>query len=267
MKTETTSTSTTEEQRKFANLRVLQRLDDSIDDIVGSATYVVVYEFKQQHREGSPDGTATTTNYTAKTSGEWQKCDIEGSLFIIRTREMKYKLIVLNRNSIRNMVVPIVKLQISSEKPFLIFRSSNKNTIHGIWFHRDEERSSTYDLMSRILSIAQEVEYQNNNERNIKDKGNAASANVVSANGLAKGFAASLLLSPLESNNVSSQKQQCSSTSADVTGSSQSPMILDKKNLQLALLSLVQDDRFIDLIHAQYVKIAHARGGDSNNKK
>jgi hypothetical protein len=121
--------------------------------------------------------------------------------------------------------------------------------------------------MSRILNIAQEVEYQNNNERNIKDKGNVASANVVCANGLAKGFAASLLLSPLESSNVSSQKQQSSSTSADITGSSQSPMILDKKNLQLALLSLIQDDRFIDLIHTQYVKIAHARGGNSNNKK
>lgn len=262
----TTSTSTAEEQRKSANLRVLQRLDDSIDDIVGSATYVVVYEFKQ-HREESPDsGTATSTNYTPKTAGEWQKCDIEGSLFIIQTREMKYQLIVLNRNSTRNMVVPIEKLQISSDKPFLIFRSSNKNTIHGIWFHRDEERSLTYDLMSRILNIAHEVEHQNK-ERNRKSKGNAASATVERANGLAKGMATSLLLSPLETNHtLSSQKQhQGSSTTTDSNASSQSPMILDKKNLQLALLSLIQDDRFIDLIHTQYVKIAHAR--NSNNKK
>mmetsp|Transcript_16474 Transcript_16474/g.24302 ORF Transcript_16474/g.24302 Transcript_16474/m.24302 type:complete len:81 (+) Transcript_16474:405-647(+) len=39
--------------------------------------------------------------------------------------------------------------------------------------------------------------------------------------------------------------------------------LLDKKNLQLALLSLIQDDRFLDLIHAQYVKVANAR----SNKK
>ena len=41
---------------------------------------------------------------------------------------------------------------------------------------------------------------------------------------------------------------------------------LDKKSLQLALLSLIQDERFIDLLHAQYLKVAHARA-HRNNKK
>jgi mRNA-decapping enzyme 1B len=41
-------------------------------------------------------------------------------------------------------------------------------------------------------------------------------------------------------------------------GGGQSPM-LDKKSLQLALLSLIQDERFLDLLHAQYLKVAHAR--------
>lgn len=34
---------------------------------------------------------------------------------------------------------------------------------------------------------------------------------------------------------------------------------LDKKSLQLALLSLVQDDRFLDLLHSQYLRVVHAR--------
>ena len=34
---------------------------------------------------------------------------------------------------------------------------------------------------------------------------------------------------------------------------------LDKKSLQLALLSLIQDERFLDLIHAQYLKVASSR--------
>jgi len=38
-------------------------------------------------------------------------------------------------------------------------------------------------------------------------------------------------------------------------------LVLDKKSLQLTLLSLIQDDRFVDLIHAQYIKVATARQG------
>jgi mRNA-decapping enzyme 1B len=34
--------------------------------------------------------------------------------------------------------------------------------------------------------------------------------------------------------------------------------------LQLALLSLIQDERFIDLLHAQYLKVAHARANRNN---
>jgi mRNA-decapping enzyme 1B len=33
---------------------------------------------------------------------------------------------------------------------------------------------------------------------------------------------------------------------------------LDKKSLQLALLSLIQEDRFLDLLHAQYLKVVRA---------
>jgi hypothetical protein len=33
----------------------------------------------------------------------------------------------------------------------------------------------------------------------------------------------------------------------------------------LALLSLIQDDRFLDLLHAQYLKVHHARTSRNNN--
>jgi hypothetical protein len=35
--------------------------------------------------------------------------------------------------------------------------------------------------------------------------------------------------------------------------------VLDKKSLQLTLLSLIQDDRFIDLVHSQYLKVVRTR--------
>jgi len=37
------------------------------------------------------------------------------------------------------------------------------------------------------------------------------------------------------------------------------PPTLDKKSLQLALLSLIQDDRFLDLLHSQYLRVARTR--------
>ncbi len=116
------------------------------------------------------------------------------------------------------------------------------------------------------MFLTQEAENQNTNERNSNSKGNSASAKVETcSDGLAEGIAASLFISPLKSNNLETQKQQHHSTPVD-SSASQPPMILDKKNLQLTLLSLIQDERFIDLIHAQYVKIVQARGGNSSNK-
>ena len=43
--------------------------------------------------------------------------------------------------------------------------------------------------------------------------------------------------------------------------------ILDKKSLQSSLLSLLQDERFLDLIHAQYVKVSHARSKKESTDK
>mmetsp|Transcript_15978 Transcript_15978/g.24866 ORF Transcript_15978/g.24866 Transcript_15978/m.24866 type:complete len:142 (+) Transcript_15978:93-518(+) len=50
-----------------------------------------------------------------------------------------------------------------------------------------------------------------------------------------------------------------SSRQSSSSSSSQLPNTLDKKSLQLALLSLIQDERFLDLIHAQYLKVASSR--------
>jgi hypothetical protein len=50
-----------------------------------------------------------------------------------------------------------------------------------------------------------------------------------------------------------------SSSSSPHPSSSTQHLVLDKKNLQLTLLSLLHDDRFLDLIHAQYLKVVHRR--------
>lgn len=42
-------------------------------------------------------------------------------------------------------------------------------------------------------------------------------------------------------------------------------LVLDKKNLQLTLLSLLHDDRFLDLIHVQYLKVVYRRQAASTS--
>jgi len=210
------NTTAADAQRKATNLRVLQRLDGSIVDLIGSATHVVVYAFKQSE---------TTT----ATAGEWEKCDMEGPLFIVSCGDQKrYKLIVLNRNSTINLIVPLEEnIRISCEKPLLILSFASK--IHGFWFHKDEERTTTHALMERMLCLPE-------NEENSSYKKNTAAE-------LDKEIASSL---PPQNNGASSVAP------------------LDKKNLQLTLLSLIQDDRFIELIHSHYVKIVEARGKSNN---
>mmetsp|Transcript_11455 Transcript_11455/g.27359 ORF Transcript_11455/g.27359 Transcript_11455/m.27359 type:complete len:104 (-) Transcript_11455:150-461(-) len=43
------------------------------------------------------------------------------------------------------------------------------------------------------------------------------------------------------------------------SGSGGNQPTLDKKSLQLALLSLISDERFLDLLHAKYLMVHHAR--------
>jgi hypothetical protein len=43
--------------------------------------------------------------------------------------------------------------------------------------------------------------------------------------------------------------------------------VLDKKSLQLTLLSLLQDDRFLDLVHSQYLKVVRARAAKQQQQQ
>lgn len=230
-----------DEARKEANLRVLQRQDKNVEDILGTATHVVLYEF---------------------VAPSWQKLDVEGSLFLVKRQCMpRFRLLVLNRNSTDNYQVDITStFQVQEKDPYLMFRKPD-GSIQGIWFHNGSERQQMATLLQKVVkSLAVDPD-----------------------------AAAAALLSPLtiagnEQNGkqpptppvhrpsprtTPQQQRRASSTGGDSTASStaESP-VLDKKSLQLALLSLLHDDRFLDLIHAQYLKVAHARASkkpDDNN--
>jgi len=62
-------------------------------------------------------------------------------------------------------------------------------------------------------------------------------------------------LQPTEANTNAAASGSAGSSNS----SSNQGVALDKKSLQLALLSLLQDDRFLELLHSQYLRVVHAR--------
>jgi len=253
-----------EETRRKGNLRVLQRLDLSIIDIMGSATHVVLYEFNEL-------------------SQEWEKRNVEGSLFVVkRLNSPNYKLIIMNRNSKENMYVPMSRnFQMQVRKPYLIFRgrkddftSNAPQKIRGIWFHDGNERKLISNLLETVMRILSHDDKLVNNVSNkdgtIVDEGHTNKI-------LDYVESASVLLSPLNLNNINNlsspyQSAKMKSTENGITGSKpswsteeQQSSVFDRKTLQLSLMSLLQDDRFLDIIHAQYLKVANVREKKSRN--
>lgn len=82
------------------NLTTLRLIDTSIERILHTVTHVVCYRL-------SPS--SSSTNTTATPGNEWQRAGVEGPLFVVRRASSKdcYRMIVLNRQSIQNLVLSI----------------------------------------------------------------------------------------------------------------------------------------------------------------
>lgn len=253
--------------RRKANLRVLQRIDPNIVDLAITATHVVLYEFSNIKRN-------------------WEKKNVEGSLFVTKRSDTpRFKLIVLNRSSTENLEVPITAtFQMQVKEPYMIFRDSAASagaadeTIRGIWFHDGKERDQIASYLENVVKSLQKIEeMERKNQPNSASTTDNSSSNV---NDTVRQDAGAALLSTLtlgSTNNHGTTTSAAPAAAATSTPATQqqnvSPpsthqnLVLDKKSLQLSLLSLIQDDRFIDLIHAQYLKVVHTRAQRSQQQQ
>nr|CAG4650195.1 EOG090X07B6 [Sida crystallina] len=103
------------------NLAALKRVDPYAVEIVETGTQVAIYKFNSE-------------------SNEWEKTDIEGTLFLYaRSGDPKHGFVVMNRLSTENLVEPITKdLEIQEQAPFLLYKNA-KHTITGVWFYEESE--------------------------------------------------------------------------------------------------------------------------------
>lgn len=253
--------------RRKANLRVLQRMDRNVVDVAITATHVVLYEY----------------NTTAKQS-LWEKKNVEGTLFITKRSDApRFKLIVLNRNSTENLEVSITAaLQMQVKDPYLILRDGPESAeFLGIWFHDANERGQIASYLEQVVnSLVKIEEMESNGNMNVTpsirtDKDDHTTRQEAGAALLAALTMGSTGKGKGEETDVTAGREQDIKPASSVpaveqqtTHSSQlQNIVLDKKSLQLSLLSLLQDDRFIDLIHAQYLKVVQKRAEREQQEK
>ena len=228
--------------RRKANLRVLQRMDRNVIDIAITATHVVLYEY----------------NNTKQSS--WEKKNVEGTLFVTKRSDApRFKLVVLNRSSTENLEVPITaSFQMQVKDPYLIFRDSPVSTdFVGIWFHDGKERDQIASYLEQVVYSLIKIEEM---ERTEPPPQSLASEEDEDS---ARRDAGAALLSTLtlgsNDNNAPAPHRVATGQELKPALSTHHNLVLDKKSLQLSLLSLIQDERFLDLIHAQYLKVVHRR--------
>lgn len=243
-----------DEAKKAANLRVLQRLDGSIHDIVGSATHVVLYSFNDKNQA-------------------WERRNVEGSLFVAKRQpqnvtESRFKLLILNRHSKENLEVPLAaSFQMQVREPYLIFRlddSGGNTNIMGIWFHDSKEREAISKILERVIqSLTHVAELENKEKKSKENKMKPSNETVLAAT----------LQSTLGISGADSDQKDKHNVSSDRNTATEqmdtNNLVLDKKHLKLTLMSLLEDDRFLDIIHAQYLKnlkVANSIGNRKENR-
>ncbi|KAL3817528.1 hypothetical protein ACHAXA_003701 [Cyclostephanos tholiformis] len=252
--------------RRKANLRVLQRMDRNVIDIAITATHVVLY------------------GYDNTKQSSWEKKNVEGTLFVTKRSDApRFKLVVLNRSSTENLNVPITaSFQMQVKDPYLIFRDGPASTdFTGIWFHDGKERDQIASYLEQVLISLVNIEEM---ERSPPPPQSLVSDEV---DDTARRDAGAALLSTLtlgSSDNAppaayrvatgqelkpSAVADRASTMEPTARGSlsTHQNLVLDKKSLQLSLLSLIQDERFLDLIHAQYLKVVHRRADRQQQEK
>jgi mRNA-decapping enzyme 1B len=249
--------------RKQSNLRLLQRVCNAsglnpplqIQDICSTATHVVGYEYQMA-------------------TSQWTKINMEGSIFVVQgTKNGQnvtfYQLILLNRTSSQNLITDITPaMEVQDESPYMIVRHGSK--IHGFYFHSADERSSFTTQFQKIMDLVQSTPPPPVPSLatppalapdGTKDTLSVSLAAQSLKSVLGIGGAGPMPTSPAERPDVPEPAAPANPTVPNTA------LIMDKHALQLTLLSLIQNDQFIDILHSKYLKIVRNRAAKQQQQQ
>ena len=278
--------------RRTSNLRVLQRLDTQIVDLAISSTHVVLYQFSPQ------SSTWNKTDIEGPLFIVKRSCNPRFKLIVMNRNSQENLEVGVNGTMEMQLREPYLIFRDNSSNTTANNTSTTTTTtaaggdetIRGLWFHNDNERKSVHTYLENVVKSLSKIEEMERNAfvppalatsaagNDANGGGSAAGAGINSVPEVNTNAAGAALLSTLtlssnnerqQKNSSQKQQQQPAATSAASTSSatntntgsnttSSNANALDKKSLQLALLSLIQEDRFLDLLHAQYLKVVRA---------
>ena len=98
------------------NLSYLQRLDAGVESIVATAGHVALYDFDPRTKA-------------------WSRKDVEGSLFLVRRRDGRFRFVILNKKGDSGDYWEDVGPGFSCEKqePYVMYKRAT--SVVGIWFY------------------------------------------------------------------------------------------------------------------------------------
>ncbi|XP_010553391.1 PREDICTED: mRNA-decapping enzyme-like protein [Tarenaya hassleriana] len=123
------------EATKQINLGVLQRFDQHIEQILFTASHVVLYVFD--------------------TEGHlWDRKKVEGPLFVVkRNTQPRFQFVVMNQLGADNWVENLLEdFEFDIQCPYLLSRNAAQE-VNGIWFFNPNECEEAGNLLRRILSV------------------------------------------------------------------------------------------------------------------
>jgi len=120
------------QEQKLLNLRVLQRRDSAVTDILGQCNHVTLYVFEPITKK-------------------WDRKDVEGAMFLLQRNEPPfYQLFVLNQLHLGDVSIPLTEeCQFRRKDPYIMLRSGD--VIDGIWIYDEDQRDMMSDLIQNIL--------------------------------------------------------------------------------------------------------------------
>lgn len=110
------------------NLTVLRRYVPDIEHIVAIAPFSAVYTF-------SPE------------TQQWEKCGVEGTLFVCQLTGARYTVVIPNRKSLDNFITELLSADdVEITEQYVILQATGEDgtpQIYGLWIFSDESESQT----------------------------------------------------------------------------------------------------------------------------
>ena len=205
------------------NLRMLQRIVPGASDIVAQSPFVAVYAFDE--------GTQA-----------WSREDIEGGLFLVRRGGEPgggpLALVVINRANANNLVRLVGDgFEMDDSDEYLMFRSPEG--VYGLWFRYAEEKARVHAKLAELVA-----------PRAAAKSGGALDKD--RASGQMPALLQQMFLA--ESDRSAAPAAPAAPASFGSGPGATERFEMSKEQMKDVLLRLVQTDKFIDILHGQYLQ-------------